>query len=414
MVEHSLLFERNHVWHPYASMQNPADVYKVESAKGVYLTLSDGREVIDGMSSWWCAIHGYNVPELNQAALDQLNKMAHVMFGGLTHQPAIDLAETLLKIAPNNLKHVFFADSGSVSVEIALKMALQYWIGKKQPQKTRFLSLSHAYHGDTFAAMSVCDPVSSMHHLFSELVPQHQFADVDYQSIKAKLEQHHQDIAAMIIEPIVQGAGGMRFYSAELLKQIRELCDEYDVLLITDEIATGFGRTGQMFGCDHAGIQPDIMCVGKALTGGYMTMAAVMTDPKISEGIHKEGNVLMHGPTFMANPLACAVAKASLDLLLTSPWQERVQHIETKLKQGLKPCKDLEAIADVRVMGAIGVVEMKEPMDMPKVQALLLEQGVWLRPFGNLLYTMPPFTINDEELSTLTSAMCAVVKGKHT
>ncbi|MDX8387168.1 MAG: adenosylmethionine--8-amino-7-oxononanoate transaminase [Ghiorsea sp.] len=408
MADNSITFEHNHVWHPYASMENPADVYKVESAKGVHLTLSDGREVIDGMSSWWCAIHGYNVPELNAAATAQLKKMSHVMFGGLTHQPAIDLAEILLKIAPNNLKHVFFTDSGSVSVEIALKMALQYWIGKKQPQKTRFLSLSHAYHGDTFAAMSVCDPQSSMHHLFSGIVPKHHFADVNYESIKAKLALHHQEIAAMIIEPIVQGAGGMRFYSAELLKQIRELCDEYDVLLIADEIATGFGRTGELFGCNHADIQPDIMCVGKALTGGYMTLAAVLTDPKISEGIHQDGNVLMHGPTFMANPLACAVAKVSLDLLLDSPWQKRVQHIETKLKQGLAPCKELDTVADVRVMGAIGVIEMKKDIDIAKVQAQLLDQGVWLRPFGKLLYTMPSFIISDDDLDKLTVAMCSI------
>ena len=411
MNQQYLDFERQHIWHPYASMENPAEIYPVASAEGVYLTLEDGRKVIDGMSSWWCAIHGYNVPELNQAATEQLNKMSHVMFGGLTHQPAIELAKTLLSIAPKNLQHVFFADSGSVSVEIALKMAIQYWIGRKQPAKTKFLSLRHAYHGDTFAAMSVCDPVSSMHHLFAGIVPQHHFADVNVKSIKAQLEQQHHEIAALIIEPIVQGAGGMRFYSSELLKQIRELCDEFDVLLISDEIATGFGRTGKMFGCEHADIQPDIMCVGKALTGGYMTLAAVLTDPKVSTAIHQDGNVLMHGPTFMANPLACAVAKASLDLLLDSPWQERVTHIATKLEQGLAPCRDSEHVADVRVMGAIGVVEMKQPIDMKKVQNQLLDQGVWLRPFGKLLYTMPPFIITDEQLDTLTAAMCQVTKG---
>ncbi len=398
-------FERNHIWHPYASMEQPASVYQVESAAGVWLTLEDGRKVIDGMSSWWCAIHGYNVPQLNRAVQSQTGKMAHVMFGGLTHQPAIELAKTLLQVAPQNLKHVFFADSGSVAVEIALKMALQYWLGQNTPGKTKFLSLRHAYHGDTFAAMSVCDPVSSMHHLFAEIVPQHYFADVNYQSIRAELAQHHHEIAAMIIEPVVQGAGGMRFYSAELLKQIRELCDEYDILLIADEIATGFGRTGKLFGCDHAAIEPDIMCVGKALTGGYMTLAAVLSDPKISTAIHQQGHVLMHGPTFMANPLACAVAKASLDLLLASPWQQRVQHIESKLKQGLEPCRASARVADVRVMGAIGVVEMQEPVEMAKVQTQLIEQGVWLRPFGKLLYTMPPFIISDDELDRLTSAM---------
>jgi len=404
----SKTWESEHIWHPYASMQQPNDVYQVQSAQGVHLTLDDGQQVIDGMASWWCAIHGYNVPALNKAIENQLKDMAHVMFGGLTHQPAIALAKTLLEIAPSNLKHVFFADSGSVAVEVALKMALQYWLGHNKPEKNKILSLNHAYHGDTFAAMSVCDPISSMHHLFADVLPKHHFTAVDIASIQANLEQHHHEIAAFIVEPIVQGAGGMRFYAPELLEEIRRLCNQYDVLLIADEIATGFGRTGAMFACEHANIQPDILCVGKALTGGYMSMAAVLTDPKISQGIEQQGSILMHGPTFMANPLACAVAKASLDLLLDSPWQARVSHIENKLKQGLAPCQACEHVADVRVLGAIGVIEMKKAIDVPQMQQALLQQGVWLRPFGKLLYTMPPFVMQDKELEQLTTAMCKV------
>jgi len=398
-------WEQQHVWHPYAAMPNPNPVYQVASASSVYLTLDNGQQVIDGMSSWWSAIHGYNVPELNQAIEKQLKDMAHVMFGGLTHQPAIDLAKTLIDITPNNLQHIFFADSGSVAVETALKMALQYWQGQNNDQKTKFLSLTHAYHGDTFGAMSVCDPENSMHHLYKGLLPAHIFAPPNIQDLRTAFAEHHQELAAMIVEPIVQGAGGMLFYDAEVLAEIRKLCDEYNVLLIADEIATGFGRTGKLFACEHAGISPDILCLGKALTGGYMTLSAVLTDPKISQGIQKQGNILMHGPTFMANPLACAVAKASIDLLLASDWQTRIQTIETQLKQGLLPCLSSDKVADVRVMGAIGVVEMKEAMDIPSIQADLIEQGVWLRPFGKLLYTMPPFIIEDNELGQVTSAM---------
>jgi len=408
MPKPDLNFEQKHIWHPYASMLTPAKVYTVASASGVTLTLADGRQVLDGMSSWWCAIHGYNVPELNQAVNAQLQSMAHVMFGGLTHQPAIDLAKTLLDITPNGLEHVFFADSGSVSVEVALKMAVQYWRGLGQSNKSKFLSLRHAYHGDTFGAMSVCDPESSMHHLFAETMPKHYFADVDIENIRAQLSSHHQHIAAMIIEPIVQGAGGMRFFSPKLLGQMREVCDEFDVLLIADEIATGFGRTGELFACNAAQISPDIMCVGKALTGGYMTLAATLCTQKVSNGIHQQSkNVLMHGPTFMANPLACAVAKASLDLLLSSPWQQRVKSIEQQLIQGLAPAKNLTQVADVRVLGAIGVIEMKQAINIPKVQDFLIGQGIWLRPFGKLLYTMPPFVMHEEQISKLTRAMCA-------
>ena len=404
----NLAWEKQHVWHPYAAMPNPNPVYQVVSANGVYLTLKDGQEVIDGMSSWWSAIHGYNVPELNAAIAKQLKDMAHVMFGGLTHQPAMDLAETLIDITPSNLEHVFFADSGSVAVEVALKMALQYQIGQKKDHKNKFLSLTNAYHGDTFAAMSVCDPNNSMHHLYKGLLPTHHFVAPDIQALREAFQAHHHELAAMIVEPVVQGAGGMLFYPAEVLQEIRKLCDEYDVLLIADEIATGFGRTGKLFACEHADIQPDILCFGKALTGGYMTLAAVLTDPKISQGIQKEGNILMHGPTFMANPLACAVAKASIDLLLESPWQARVSNIEKQLQAGLAPCLQSDKVADVRVMGAIGVVEMKEAIDIPTVQTQLLENGVWLRPFGKLLYTMPPFISSDDELNQITQAMQSV------
>jgi len=408
MPKPDLNFEQKHVWHPYASMLTPAKVYAVASASGVTLTLADGRQVLDGMSSWWCAIHGYNVPELNEAVNAQLQSMAHVMFGGLTHQPAIDLAKTLLDITPNGLEHIFFADSGSVSVEVALKMAVQYWRGLGQSHKSKFLSLRHAYHGDTFGAMSVCDPVTSMHHLFAETMPKHYFADVDIQSIRAQLNSHHQHIAALIIEPIVQGAGGMHFYSPELLGLMREVCDEFDVLLIADEIATGFGRTGELFACNAAHMSPDIMCVGKALTGGYMTLAATLCSQKVSNGIHQQSNnVLMHGPTFMANPLACAVAKASLDLLLASPWQQRIKSIEQQLIQGLAPAKNLAQVADVRVLGAIGVIEMTQAIDINKVQDFLIRRGIWQRPFGKLLYTMPPFVMNEEQISQLTRAMCA-------
>lgn len=404
-----LPFEREHIWHPYASMQNPSPVYPVKSASGVRLTFEDGREVIDGMASWWCAIHGYNVPELNTAIEMQLKDMAHVMFGGLTHKPAAELAKLLLSIVPNQMEKVFFADSGSVAVEVAMKMALQYWQAQGNTKKTKLLALKHGYHGDTFGAMSVCDPVSGMHHIFADVLPKHHFADVNIEAFEAQIKAHYKSLAAVIIEPIVQGAGGMRFYSAELLKSIRELCDAYDVLLIVDEIATGFGRTGKIFACEHANIQPDIMCVGKALTGGYMSLAATLCSSKVCDAIHTDGKgVLMHGPTFMANPLACSVALASLDLLLNSPWQQRVQYIEQQLLQGLEPCRNHTTVADVRVFGAIGVIEMKESVNVQKVQLGLIEQGVWLRPFGKLIYTMPPFVMNSDDLSTLTSAMCEV------
>jgi len=401
-------------------MPDAPEVWPVKHAEGVRLRLADGRELIDGMSSWWCAIHGYNVPKLNAAIEYQVKDMAHVMFGGLTHKPAAELAEKLLKIAPNGLKYVFFADSGSVSVEIAIKMVFQYWQTKGQREKTKLLTIRHGYHGDTFGAMSVCDPVSGMHHLFSNMLPQHIFADAppngtdaewddgQIADFRQKIEQHQNTIAAVILEPVVQGAGGMRIYAPEFLRQVRKLCDTCDVLLIVDEIATGFGRTGKRFACEHAGIEPDIMCIGKALTGGYMTLAAVLTNEKVCAGVHENGSILMHGPTFMANPLACSVAMASIELLLTSPWQERVVAIETQLKEELAPCLGLSQVADVRVLGAIGVVEMCNSVDVARVQPMFVEKGVWIRPFGKLLYIMPPYVVSPDDLSSLTRAICEV------
>jgi len=419
-------FEAAHVWHPYASMFDPVSAYPVKRAVGVKLELEDGRRLIDGMASWWCAIHGYNVPELNAAIERQLQDMAHVMFGGLSHKPAADLARKLLEIAPSNMNHVFFSDSGSVAVEVAIKMALQFWQANNRPEKNRLLTIRGGYHGDTFGAMSVCDPVSGMHHPFSSLLARQHFADAptacndepwneaQIASFKSEIKTHHHELAAVILEPMVQGAGGMRFYAAEFLRQVRTLCDEYHVLLICDEIATGFGRTGTMFACEQANIEPDIMCIGKALTGGYMSMAATLCSRYVCDGIHADAEenrpagVLMHGPTFMANPLACAVALASIELLLASPWQQRVSAIEQQLKEELRPCREFDAVADVRVKGAIGVIEMKQSIHLESVQRQLVEQGVWLRPFGKLLYTMPPYIISAEQLGRVTTAMTRV------
>lgn len=410
------------VWHPYSAIDSGAPVFPVVSASGVRLTLADGRELVDGMASWWCMIHGYNHPVLNRAIEDQLHDMAHLMFGGLTHPPAIRLAEKLVEVTPVGLDLVFFADSGSVSVEVALKMAIQYWSGLGRPYKRRFVSLRNGYHGDTLHAMSVCDPVTGMHTLFNDVLPQQLFlpapaagiegaADAaDVAALEEMLAQHADEVAALILEPVVQGAGGMRFYSPDYLRAARELCDRYKVLLIADEIATGFGRSGRLFACEHAGIAPDILCLGKALTGGYMTMAATLAKHTIGEVISGgEPGVFMHGPTFMANPLASAVSLASIDLLLASDWQGDVQRIEQGLRAGLRVCADMPHVAEVRVLGAIGVIELTHPVDMKRVQPMFVELGVWVRPFGRLVYLMPPFVMDDMDLAFLTAVVREVV-----
>ncbi len=416
-----LAFDRAHLWHPYTSLVNPTPVYPVASAEGVRLTLEDGRQVIDGMASWWSAIHGYNHPRLNAAVMRQLDSMSHVMFGGLTHEPAVALGERLTRLTAPELEHVFFADSGSVAVEVAMKMALQYWQSAGAPRKQRLLTIRNGYHGDTFGAMSVCDPVNGMHHLFKGVLPEQIFApspgippwqpwqDSDTEAIRNLVHQHVDELAAVIVEPVVQGAGGMRFYHPEYLSSLRTLCDEYGILLIFDEIATGFGRTGKMFAYEHAGVVPDILCLGKALTGGYMTLSATLTTERVAQMVGADGGVLMHGPTFMANPLACAVAAESIDLLLDSPWQSRVSGIEDHFAARLAPLRGHPAVRDLRWFGAIGVVETHEQIDVAAAQTLLVEQGVWLRPFGRLLYTMPPYTIDAKDLEQVTAAMVRVL-----
>jgi len=414
--------DKEYLWHPYSSTTRPGPVWQVVGAEGVHIELADGRKLIDGMSSWWCMIHGYNHPVLNQAAKDQIDQFSHVMFGGLTHEPAITLGQKLVEITPEGLEKVFFSDSGSVSVEVALKMALQYWQAKGEIDKTRFVSLRRGYHGDTWGAMSVCDPDRGMHHLFKGMLAEQLFVDSPsckfadqwneshIEELRALLSAQSKEIAALILEPVVQNAGGMHFYSPEYLKRARELCDQYDVLLIADEIATGFGRTGKMFGCNWAGISPDIICVGKALTGGYLSLAATLCTERVSDEIcGADPGLFMHGPTYMGNPLACAIASASLDLLSQMEWQDKICDIEHLLRVGLAPAGELPAVKEVRVLGAIGVIELNQPVNQSELQPKFVEQGVWVRPFGSVVYLMPPYIIEPEQLQQLCAACLSVV-----
>ncbi len=421
-IEALLEFDRAHLWHPYSSMETPNPVYPVVSAHGVRLKLADGRELIDGMASWWSAIHGYNHPVMNQALTRQIDQVSHLMFGGLTHPAAVELGRKLIDLTPAPLQTLFYSDSGSVAIEVAIKMALQYWQANKEPQRTQFLSLRGGYHGDTLGAMSICDPVTGMHKLFSTVLNQQHFVErpncrfgqacneQDIAPIATALHENQDTLAAVILEPIVQGAGGMWFYSADYLYKVRQLCDQHNILLIFDEIATGFGRTGRLFACEHADVSPDIMCIGKALTGGYLSLAATLSTRDISNSISRsEPGVFMHGPTFMGNPLACSAALASITLLQKSNWQANIEAIETGLREGLAECMDLPQVTDVRVLGAIGVVELNQTVEMRSITERFVNAGVWLRPFGNLVYLMPPYVINRDDLDTLTSAISTTI-----
>jgi adenosylmethionine-8-amino-7-oxononanoate aminotransferase len=414
--------DRLHAWHPYSPMPAVTGALPVHSALGVRLRLEDGRELIDGMASWWCAVHGYRHPVLDAAVRRQLARMAHVMFGGLTHEPAVRLAARLVELSPDGLEHVFFADSGSVAVEVAIKMCLQFWLARGRPERRRLLTIRGGYHGDTFGAMAVCDPVGGMHGLFSGALTRHVFVDrppagfdtgLDEryaEQLRATLERHAHELAAVILEPVVQGAGGMHFYSPEVVRLLRQLCDTHDLLLILDEIATGFGRTGALFACEHAGVAADVMCVGKALTGGYLSLAATLCSRRVAEAVSAQHGALMHGPTYMANPLACAVALASLKLLGDGSWERDVRRIERGLAEGLAPARALAGVRDVRVLGGIGVIQLETEIDVPAATRAATELGVWLRPFRDLVYTMPPYVTADEDIQRIAAAAVAAAR----